>query len=314
MNREKTVFIINPIAGNGYAETLIPRIENFIQKHKLPGETVLTKAKGHATELSRHYAEMKYKNIFVVGGDGTFNEAIQPLVGKPEVTFGAISAGTGNDFIGILGFNEHFTDRDWEIFAEQNVISMDAGKCNDRYFINGMGLGMDAQVAAENYEYTLSLTDKKTGYVKKGSKAKYQWHILKTLLFYKEQSAQVTLKDTTEERYLFLNSIGMGRRMAGGLFLTPKAYANDGLMDLCLIRKLKIPARLKELTRVKKQLHLDDPVVEYVQTDRVTYVFDREMPSHLDGEMYFNSRFEVEVFPGGLNIVYNPHGEHYFKV
>jgi diacylglycerol kinase family enzyme len=28
---------------------------------------------------------------------------------------------------------------------------MDVGKCNDRYFINGMGLGIDAQVAYENY-------------------------------------------------------------------------------------------------------------------------------------------------------------------
>ncbi len=54
---------------------------------------------------------------------------------------------------------------------------MDAGLVNGRHFLNGMGLGFDAQVAAENYV----APDE----VAKGSgKGKYIWHILKTLLFY----------------------------------------------------------------------------------------------------------------------------------
>ena len=42
---------------------------------------------------------------------------------------------------------------------------MDAGSVNGMIFLNGMGLGFDAQVAAENYT--------EPGEVKKGGKHKY---------------------------------------------------------------------------------------------------------------------------------------------
>ena len=36
----------------------------------------------------------------------------------------------------------------------------------------------------------------------------------------------------------FINTIANGRRFAGGFYLTPKAIANDGLLDVCMIKKL----------------------------------------------------------------------------
>ena len=35
---------------------------------------------------------------------------------------------------------------------------------------------------------------------------------------------------------------------------------------------------------------------------------------NLDGELHFSSRFEVSVIPGGLTIIYNPNGPHFFKI
>ncbi len=107
-NNGKWVFIVNPIAGNGFAETLVPAIKGMISKHNVQGEVVLTTRPGHATALSKQFYEQGYRYIIGVGGDGTVNEIARPLAGKKDVVIGVVPAGTGNDFIQILGFPNRF--------------------------------------------------------------------------------------------------------------------------------------------------------------------------------------------------------------
>ena len=305
--RERWVFIINPVAGNGYAAKQKEKVEEMIRSHHLDAPIVLTEYKGHATELVAQYADKGYTHIAAIGGDGTFWEATQALVGRKGITFGAISAGTGNDFINILGFSEHFTDADWEIFFQGHTRKMDVGCCNGKYFINGMGLGFDAQVASENYN---SNKDKA---VKKGSKLKYWWHIIKTLLLYRESMMRISTNGTMHSQKSFLNTIAIGRRFAGGFYLTPKAIADDGMLDICMIEELKIFKRVRALLRVLKKKHTEDPEVKYFTTNKIVLEFDEEVPSHLDGELYFSKHFEVSVIPQALNIIYNPSGNHFFE-
>jgi len=301
-------FIINPVAGNGFAGEYASQVNHMIQKHNLSAEVSFTKAKGHATELAKTFLNQGFEHIVAVGGDGTFNETIQSLVGNPKVTFGAIAAGTGNDFITILGFAERFSDRDWDIFFEKNTIQMDAGKCNDRFFINGMGLGFDAQVAAENYHSENSRA------VKKGSKSKYWKHILKTLVFYREKDMKINLSGEIKSQKSFLNTIANGRRLAGGFYLTPDAIANDNQLTICLIDQLSFLGRITTLLKVIKQKHTTEQKVNYFTTDKISFEFENEVPAHLDGELYFNSRFDVSIVPAGLKIIFNPFGNHFFKI
>ena len=301
---KKWAFIINPIAGNGFALTLVEELKNNIQKHNLDADIVITERKGHATELSEKFAAKGYSYIIGVGGDGTFNEIASPLVNNKNITTGLIAGGTGNDFIQILGFPDRFEEQHWEIFFKENIIQMDVGKCNGMAFFNGMGLGFDAQVAAENYT--------EPGEVKRGGKNKYIWHILKTLLFFKEKKMKVISEDKISETDCFINTIAIGRRFAGGFFLTPKAIANDGLLDVCSIKRLSLSQRLKILLMVPKGTHINDKKVNYYQTNKLSLEFPGKVPFHVDGELYFSQHFEVGIIPRALNIIYNPSGRHYF--
>lgn len=303
--KAKWVFIINPTAGNGYAEKVAPKVKEMIQQYEVDADIVFTERKGHAVELADAYEKKGYRYIIAVGGDGTLNEVARPLVGKKNVTIGIVPAGTGNDFIQILGFPNRFTDQDWDIFFAKNEISMDVGKCNGTVFLNGMGLGFDAQVASENY----SSADG----VKKGGKDKYIWHILKNLLFFREKRMVVLSDNERQETDVFINTISIGRRFAGGFFLTPKAIANDGLFDICMIKSLSIPYRLKILMQVPKGEHIHDKKVIYYQAERVSLEFPEKVPYHVDGEMFFNSKFDVHVLPESINTIYNPGGNHFFK-
>jgi YegS/Rv2252/BmrU family lipid kinase len=305
MQKGKWIFIVNPTAGNGFAGTIVPEINRMVEKHKIDGEIVLTERPGHASILSRLYFEKGFNRIIGVGGDGTLNEIARPLAGEKDVVIGIIPAGTGNDFIQILGFPGRFGEDDWDIFFRESIISMDAGSVNGKIFLNGMGLGFDAQVAAENYT--------EPGKVKKGGAYKYIWHIIKTLLFYKEKRMVVTLGQAKSETDCFINTISIGRRFAGGFFLTPQAIANDGLLDVCSIKRLNLIQRFKILLKVPKGKHITDKKVNYYQTTGLNLEFQNEVPFHIDGELFFSGKFNVSILPGAFNIIYNPDGNHFFN-
>ena len=305
MKDKKCVFIVNPVAGNGYAGTYVGKVREIVEKNNLNAQVVLTEKKGHATELAGSFLKDGYQYFIPVGGDGTVNEVSQAIVGKKDVALGVVSAGTGHDFIQILGFSDLFTDRDWEILLEGNTIGMDVGNCNGNYFLNGMGLGFDAQVAAENFEDTQE--------VKKGSVLKYWRHIIKTIFLYKEKNMVTKTNGEKHETKCFINTVANGRRFAGDFFLTPKAIANDGLLDVCMIDELSIMKRLAILLKVPKGTHIEDGKVNYYQTDKLEIEFDHEVPHHLDGELYFASKYEVGILPRSLQVIYNPYGNHFFN-
>lgn len=301
------VFIINPVAGNGFARRFVPELKAALQEYQVDAELVYTTGKGHASELAGDYASRGFKYIIGVGGDGTLNEIAQSLVNNKAVTFGVIPAGTGNDFIQILGFRERFEAEDWKIFFELNTRDMDVGSCNGISFINGMGLGFDAQVAAQNYEQNNGRKSRK------GGKSKYIWHIFKTLLFFREKKMRVLSNGNDRETRCFIHTISIGRRFAGGFFLTPKAIANDGMLDVCSIKELSLLQRLNLLMKVPGGTHIYNQRVHYYQTDRIILEFPAEVPFHVDGELNFSSRFEVGISPDALRTIYNPNGKHFFK-
>jgi YegS/Rv2252/BmrU family lipid kinase len=233
------------------------------------------------------------------------NEIARPLINKKDVVIGAIPAGTGNDFIQILGFPNRFTEDNWNVLFSKNIITMDAGAVNGMIFLNGMGLGFDAQVAAENYI--------EPGKVKKGGKHKYLWHIIKTILFFREKHMTVTSGMNKSETDCFINTISIGRRFAGGFLLTPRAIANDGLLDVCSIKRLNLLQRFRIFVKVPKGEHINDKKVIYYQTAGLEIEFPEEVPFHVDGELNFSKDFKVSILPKALNILYNPDGNHFFR-
>jgi diacylglycerol kinase (ATP) len=116
--KEKWVFIVNPTAGNGFAKSMVPVIEEKLKKYGIDGEILLTERSGHAAELSKSCYGKGFKYIIAVGGDGTMNEVARPLINKKDVVIGIIPAGTGNDFVQIT--KEYNRDGCW--FGEWNDI------------------------------------------------------------------------------------------------------------------------------------------------------------------------------------------------
>ena len=306
LQTEKWAFIVNPIAGNGSGEHIMPELKEKITQYGIQAEVLMTEKPGHASELARECYSKGFNYIIAVGGDGTMNEVGRALIDCKNVITGLVPAGTGNDFIQVLGFPDRFSEEHWEIFFSRNLVDMDTGSCNGKPFLNGLGLGFDGVVGAKNYD--------SSGEVKRGSKVKYVWMILETLLFFREKKATITTNGQTTTTSCFMNTIAIGRPHAGAFLVTPEANGNDGLLDVCFIRKLSLFQRLRILTMVPKGTHIRDKRVHTYRTTELTLEFPVEVPFHVDGEVFFASTYHARIHPASLKMIYNPQGPHFLNV
>jgi diacylglycerol kinase (ATP) len=100
--------IVNPLAGRGFGERSIPRIEGLLSEHGLDFDLVCTTEAGEAVGLARQAVLAGYDVVVAAGGDGTYQEVINGMMTVPPSqweasngivgTLGMIPVGSGCDF------------------------------------------------------------------------------------------------------------------------------------------------------------------------------------------------------------------------
>jgi diacylglycerol kinase (ATP) len=92
-------------------------------------------------------------------------------------------------------------------------------------------------------------------------------------------------------------------RYGGGMRITPRASLEDGLLDLCIVKKVSRIGLLRAFPRVFSGSHLDHPAVFYTQTKTVTIESSEPAEVFADGEYIqpVPARFEVE--PSALEVI-----------
>lgn len=267
--------IVNPKAGNGRPLRLLPAVENELLEH------------GYTYSVFKNNLPQSlvgFSDLIIMGGDGTINKTLNHYK-EIVIPIIILPAGTGNDF-------------SWKFSGKQQVIALlkqtlnsvpvavDAGVCNDQIFLNGVGIGLDGDVA------------RGLGVKKAFGFLSYLIQVLKTIFSFRHIKARVSWNENhRNDRYLMI-SVANGSRFGGGFLVAPRADISDGQLDLVLIKPLTILQRLLYLPRMKKGQHLDLPFVEYVSATSVTIESDGLMPAHLDGEVIVGTRFEIAVLKG----------------
>jgi diacylglycerol kinase (ATP) len=170
---------------------------------------------------------------------------------------------------------------------------IDAGKCNERYFLNGVGIGFDGAVAKGLQ-----------GVNKFGGKTSFMLAILKHILFYKEQQYIISSAEKRVEGKFMMISIANGTRYGGGFFVAPLAKSDDGLFDTILVKPLSVFKRLRYLPVIEKGKHLDLPFIDYYNTQKIIITSDQPIQSHLDGEYLESNEFNIEILPAHFNFIF----------
>src|SRR5436190_11801271 len=144
--KKRMLVIVNP-----YATTVSDRLKNLVVyalESRYAVESVDTEKRNHATELCREAAEEGYDVVVAFGGDGTVNEAANGLAGY-DTPLTALPGGSTNVWCRVLGIPADGVDATEHLLGiadDFNPRRVDLGRVNERYFVFGSGVGLDASV------------------------------------------------------------------------------------------------------------------------------------------------------------------------
>ena len=139
---------------NGSASSVTARARVLIQSiiaenHDV--ELALTSRRGHASRLARGAASTGTKIVFVLGGDGTLNEAANGLAGS-DCALAPLPGGSTNVFARTLGIPDDPLEAVRSLLSAidaNQIRSVGLGEVDGRYFLFHCGMGFDAAVVQQ---------------------------------------------------------------------------------------------------------------------------------------------------------------------
>ncbi|MEN6368450.1 MAG: diacylglycerol kinase family protein [Thermotogota bacterium] len=293
MPTEKYFLIVNLIAGRGRCKAIFPKVKQALDRLPIEYDLHYTNEPLEAVDVAKMGVEAGFTRIAAMGGDGTVNEVANGLLGA-NVTLGVIPAGTGNDFIRMMGIpSDPLAALDVLIHGTERTI--DIGRvAEDRYFVNGLGIGIDAQVARD----VLAMEKLR------GAPA-YLYAAVKEV--FRFPAFGVRLQSEGWEASVDCLSLGIanGKYCGGGFMLAPRAVIDDGLIDVAAIGDFPRLERLYRLPQARAGKHINLPQVRYHQAAEATITSEEQLIAHMDGEPYKppSGPFRVRAIPRALRVL-----------
>lgn len=299
--------IVNPNAGVKKGTKDWPKILRLLRDEKVDFEFRLTTGRGDATTLAAQAIREGYRNLCVVGGDGTLNEVLNGLMAQQvtapaEVTLGMIPVGTGNDWCREFGIPFDYR-KAIHILKQKKTTLQDAGKVSFfhhdtqevRWFMNVAGMGYDALVA------------KKTNLLKDrghGGPLTYLYFIFASLFQYRFIEAVIEVDgETAFKGEIFSMNVGICRYSGGGMLQVPNAVPDDGLLDVTVIKKAPKWMVIRHVGKLYDGTLTHLSIVETFRGKSVRIRSTGRLFLETDGESLGHSPFVFEISERVLKIV-----------
>jgi diacylglycerol kinase (ATP) len=301
--------IVNPNAGKRKGEKDWPVISGLLDEAGMEYVTEFTTHRGHAMELAERKIMMGYKNILIVGGDGTLNEVVNGIFRQTrfettDITIGMIMVGTGNDWGRMYNLREKYkkavkTIKKRRLFIQDacRVTYFNGDKEEVRYLVNMAGMGYDALVA-----YMTNRTKEKGG----GGPMAYLVNLLKGLFQYHSSYLEICVDDKiVYSGRVFSMNVGICKFNGGGMMQLPFAIPDDGLLDVTIYKNV---TKLTVLRHIKKLYSGQLAGLSFVQvhtgrTVTVTSTIRSQANLETDGESLGHTPFRFEIVPKSVKVI-----------
>ena len=287
-------FIINPIAGKGIRYLSMDLLKSIFNVEEFAIVIKYSKYKKHATELTQASIAEGAHIIVACGGDGTINEVASCLINS-TIKLGIVPLGSGNGLASNLNIPRKILSS-LEIIRKQDVIKIDVGRVNQKYFFSNTGVGFDATVI-KNYE--------------SNNKRTLIGYIMACFTSLKEikhaKNLEININDSQFEIDPFLVFISNSNELGYKFSLTPKASLQDGLLDVLIISKIN---RIKMiwfgfLVLIKRPLLLKE--AQYYQTKHIKVQNKKQdfFETQSDGEFLKikNETLTINIDKKALNVI-----------
>ena len=286
------VIIANPKSGsfprNAHRlnETL-----TFLRRQGWKAELWLTKALGHARQLTHEAVQQKADLVIAAGGDGTINEIIQELAGS-ETALGVLPTGTVNVWAREMGIPlEIASARD--VLVNGQTRRVDLGRAKGRYFLLMAGVGLDGELTRAVERKPLK-----------------SWGILGYILMglwlgpgYRGFRAHLYLNGRRIRTNALEIIIGNTQLLGGFFKSTPRARCDDGLLDVCLVYKRNLFGHVGVLWDFFRHREPPRLWVRYITCTSVRVRTFQPVAVQLDGDPAGDTPVIFSVAPSALKVV-----------
>lgn len=256
--------------------------------------------------------------VYVLGGDGSLNEAAQALA-HTRCALGVIPLGTANDFArqlyGMLPHKRKDRQTMLKSLLQQSMqpqimpIDLIRFTCDDRhhphgYCINVMGLGLDSQIMVTAYHLLKRFP--------KSPRLAYTAATLREMLKLNsfDIHMQLTHQDGTQERMIdrmMLAALCNSGFYGNGYHPAPKARIDDGVMNVTMGQKMSLPQFMRVAPAYKAGTHEGMSHVN-MHNDIVSMSIqsiDRQpIPANFDGTRLAFTQMTAEIDAGALRLAY----------
>ncbi|MEO1247817.1 MAG: diacylglycerol kinase family protein [Pseudomonadota bacterium] len=291
--------ILNPAARRGLAARRIRDVLALFEREDIEVTLLESRRPGDVEKQVETLAGEGTERLVIAGGDGTVNEAVNGLMRAGSGTaLGLIPVGSGNDFAKAAGIGQQ-----WEpaaaalarqLAARTEPRTLDLGRCNQRYFANGLGIGFDAVITQLAQEIRLPIGD--LVYVVGLVRALIRGIVTPAL--------RIRAEGYAYEGRATLANVANGPWLGGQFLIAPDADAGDGQLNLVLAKPVSRRRVLQLVPRLRKGLHLEAEEVHHQPLGKLVIDCDEPLPSHLDGDVQPHARrFDIECVPGALRFI-----------
>jgi diacylglycerol kinase (ATP) len=233
-----------------------------------------------------------YTNFISFGGDGTIH-CIANILVNTDKNLGCIPMGSGNDIARNLNIPLEMEDA-CQVLKNCHIKRIDMGLINSKYYYLAVaGAGFDSVVndLANNTKFPI-----------KGP-AKYTYSVYKTLITYRSKKFNVKYDGTQRTIDAMFLVVGNMASYGGGMKITPNADPEDGILDVCIIKRMSKLHFIKIFTSVFKGEHISDEFVEYFRAENVEIDSEYNFSVFADGEYICKLPVKFEVAKKSLNFI-----------
>lgn len=288
--RTKVRFIINPTSGTRSRKDVEALIHQHLNQDKYAHDIVYTERAGHAPDMAHEAANQGVAIVVAVGGDGTVNEVARGLL-HTETALAILPKGSGNGLARHLGIPMGL-DGALRVINKANITTIDSGQINGHPFFTTAGIGFDAYISSVF-----------AGNKKRGLQT-YVELVMKEVLNYKHLPVIASINGNTLDTDCFVMAFANAAQYGNNAYIAPNADIQDGLLDVCLVRRLDLIKALNlSYCMLTKQLANADSA-EYFQTEHVNVQAEEEMMYHADGDYLGKAKtFDVCMVPQSLRVL-----------
>jgi len=310
-------FIVNPVSGNGRGRKTWKLLEKRLKERRALYQVRFTDAPGDAVRYAREWVLGGQADVLAaVGGDGTIREAITGFLAArrdlasrqpsllPACSFGAVPAGSGNDFVrghGIPSDPRAALDLLLEAAAgAAPAAHADLLQLGGTVAASSISCGFDAQVALTTNTAVYKRWLNKLGL----GKLAYVISVIRVLITYQPREVTVRI-DGREARFdqVWLAAVSNLPYYGGGLKINPEADPGDGLATVCVAFGITRWQLLRLFPLVFTGKHIGNPAVRFF-TGRTVEIFSAaRLPLQADGDPVEEVRNRVEVLPFILPVI-----------